>query len=105
MNRIRPIPVVAGITAVMVVRFLVIVIVVAAVVFVVLTMRGQFDRSSTPSKPGTPNIRPTIEHHARFKNCNEAKAAGRSNIPKGDRDYRPSLDKDNDGIACEVGKD
>lgn len=36
-----------------------------------------------------------------YRNCTEAHRDGRYNIPKGDPDYRPKLDRDNDGIACE----
>lgn len=36
-----------------------------------------------------------------FKNCKEARAAGYSNIRKGEPGYRPKLDRDGDGIACE----
>ncbi|MGN6337146.1 excalibur calcium-binding domain-containing protein [Mycobacterium sp.] len=36
-----------------------------------------------------------------YRNCTEAHKDGRYNIPKGDPDYRPKLDRDNDGLACE----
>ena len=36
-----------------------------------------------------------------FANCSEAHAAGRYNIRRGDPAYRPKLERDNDGIACE----
>ena len=36
-----------------------------------------------------------------YRNCTEAHRDGRYNIPKGDPDYQPKLDRDNDGIACE----
>jgi len=36
-----------------------------------------------------------------FANCAEARAAGRENIRRGEPGYRPALDRDNDGIACE----
>ena len=35
-----------------------------------------------------------------YRNCTEAHRDGRYNIPKGDPDYQPKLDRDNDGIAC-----
>lgn len=38
---------------------------------------------------------------AYFRNCREAHAAGRYNIPVGDPAYRPGLDRDHDGFACE----
>ena len=37
----------------------------------------------------------------RFKSCKEARAAGYSDIRKGEPGYSPNLDRDNDGIACE----
>jgi len=36
-----------------------------------------------------------------FANCSAARAAGRENIRRGEPGYRPPLDRDNDGIACE----
>lgn len=39
-----------------------------------------------------------------FANCTEARAAGYSNIQRGQPGYAPKLDRDNDGIACESGR-
>lgn len=36
-----------------------------------------------------------------YLSCAEAKADGRSHIPKGDQTYNPQLDRDADGLACE----
>jgi hypothetical protein len=36
-----------------------------------------------------------------YKNCAEAWAAGVAPLHKGDPGYRPGLDRDGDGIACE----
>ena len=36
-----------------------------------------------------------------FKNCDAAFKVGVRNIPRGDKSYRPRLDHDNDGVACE----
>ncbi|MGN6334567.1 excalibur calcium-binding domain-containing protein [Mycobacterium sp.] len=36
-----------------------------------------------------------------YRNCTEAHKDGRYSIPKGDPDYQPKLDRDNDGLACE----
>lgn len=36
-----------------------------------------------------------------YKNCSQAHADGRYNIPRGDPAYQQKLDRDNDGIACE----
>jgi len=37
-----------------------------------------------------------------FKNCTEAWAAGAAPVHRGDPGYAPRLDRDNDGIGCEV---
>ena len=39
-----------------------------------------------------------------YQNCNEARADGRSSIPSTDPAYRPELDLDGDGLACEPAK-
>ncbi|MCV6965133.1 hypothetical protein BST27_19455 [Mycobacterium intermedium] len=39
--------------------------------------------------------------HRKYKNCSEAWADGRANIPRGDDAYHPALDRDGDGVACE----
>ncbi|MGE0415197.1 MAG: excalibur calcium-binding domain-containing protein [Acetobacteraceae bacterium] len=47
---------------------------------------------------------PTIQTPSRtrpFRNCAQARRAGRSMIPLGDPAYAPWLDRDRDGIACE----
>lgn len=36
-----------------------------------------------------------------YKNCTDAKAHGRCNIPEGDPAYCPKQDRDGDGLACE----
>jgi hypothetical protein len=36
-----------------------------------------------------------------YKNCAEAHAAGAAPIYQGQPGYRPGLDRDGDGIACE----
>ncbi|MEU8894826.1 excalibur calcium-binding domain-containing protein [Nocardia sp. NPDC048505] len=35
-----------------------------------------------------------------FKNCDEAKAAGRAPLFRGEQGYGPHLDPDGDGFAC-----
>ena len=37
-----------------------------------------------------------------YRNCSQARADGRHDIPRGDPAYAPHLDRDNDGIACEA---
>lgn len=46
-----------------------------------------------------PALQLTDQH---FSGCNEARAAGRINIPIGDPSYRDWMDGDGDGLACEA---
>jgi Excalibur calcium-binding domain len=39
-----------------------------------------------------------------YQNCNQAHADGRYSIPASDPAYRPDLDLDGDGLACEPSK-
>ena len=49
----------------------------------------------------TPEPEPQKEFYA---NCDDAKAAGAAPMYKGDPGYRPELDRDKDGIACDQKK-
>ena len=44
---------------------------------------------------------PEPQRSGRFRNCAQARAAGIAPIPRVSPDYRPELDADGDGIACE----
>ena len=44
---------------------------------------------------------PVEEADVYYKNCSEARAAGVTPIHQGQPGYRPGLDRDGDGIACE----
>lgn len=44
---------------------------------------------------------PAAQADPPYKNCSQAHADGRYNIPRGDAAYAPKLDRDNDGLACE----
>jgi hypothetical protein len=37
----------------------------------------------------------------KFRSCKDARAAGYSDMKRGEPGYSPNLDRDNDGIACE----
>lgn len=77
-----------------------VIVVCAVIVVVALAKRGSSSTrppyptthfpTTTPSRPGV-----------YYKNCAEAHKDGRWNIPSTDRAYRPALDKNHDGIACE----
>jgi Excalibur calcium-binding domain len=38
-----------------------------------------------------------------YSSCADARADGRASIPQSDRAYRPALDRDGDGVACDNG--
>jgi hypothetical protein len=72
------------------------------VVIVVLALMKQGPSYTGPNYPTTrfsttAPSRPAVY----YKNCAEAHADFRWNIPEGDPAYRPALDKDHNGIACE----
>lgn len=48
-----------------------------------------------------PKQQPAQQANVYYKNCSEARAAGAAPIYRGEPGYRPALDRDNDGIACE----
>lgn len=82
-------------------------IIVGCVIIVVWTLIQDGAISSRPGPRSTPAPtaatmpnRPSVY----YRNCTEAHAAGRWDIPEGDPAYRPGLDKDHNGIACESRK-
>ncbi|NKQ53452.1 hypothetical protein HFP15_11230 [Amycolatopsis sp. K13G38] len=57
---------------------------------------------TTPPAPTTPaSTQDSAPVAVYFKNCAEAKAAGAAPLHRGDPGYRPQLDRDHDGTACE----
>jgi hypothetical protein len=107
MDRIRRMAAtIAGITSAMAIRIAMVAIVVIAAV--ILSIFGRNTERPAPSR--TPPSGPTNSYteqtqRPQYQNCAEATAAGRTNIPRGDPAYQAALDRDADGIACEVGKD
>ncbi|MGQ0588463.1 MAG: excalibur calcium-binding domain-containing protein [Sphingosinicella sp.] len=53
---------------------------------------SQPGREAQPRRPGS---------LVYYPNCDAARAAGAAPIYRGQPGYRPALDRDNDGIACE----
>ena len=51
--------------------------------------------------PAPPPPAPAPARDVYYKNCTEARAAGAAPIRRGEPGYRPQLDRDDDGIACE----
>lgn len=79
-------------------------IIVVCVVIILLALAkhappgtGRPNYPTTDFSPTTTASRPAVY----YKNCDEAHADGRWNIPEGDPAYRPGLDKNHDGVACE----
>ena len=54
----------------------------------------------TQPTPVTPTTAPPSDVY--FANCTEAREAGAAPLHRSDPGYRSGLDRDNDGIACEV---
>ncbi|MCW2505673.1 MAG: hypothetical protein JWO79_3957 [Actinomycetia bacterium] len=51
-------------------------------------------------KPKPPAPKPPAAVY--YANCSAARAAGAAPLYRGEPGYRPALDRDNDGIACET---
>jgi hypothetical protein len=68
---------------------------------------GGMSSSPTSSSPSTSSTSTTTTTTPTppvyYKNCAEARAAGAAPIYRGQPGYRPGLDRDGDGIACERG--
>lgn len=58
-------------------------------------------RRSTPAPAPARNALRAFGGLNYYANCKEARAAGVTPLRRGDPGYRPGLDRDNDGIACE----
>jgi len=60
---------------------------------------------AAPQAPGflnpPPIAVPTFPSSAYYSNCADARAAGAAPLYAGQPGYRPGLDRDNDGVACE----
>jgi Excalibur calcium-binding domain len=68
---------------------------VASLIFICLLLAAQFDwiSAGTPSQSGDTRVY--------YPDCAIARAAGAAPIHIGEPGYRPELDADSDGIACE----
>lgn len=70
----------------------------------ILGLTGPGQVRESPRRDPPARERPRSAPPARevyFANCTAARAAGRENIRRGEPGYRPPLDRDNDGVACE----
>jgi len=48
-----------------------------------------------------PTTAPRRDGSVYYRNCDAARAAGAAPLRRGQPGYRPALDRDNDGVACE----
>jgi hypothetical protein len=56
------------------------------------------------ARPQPVALQPTVRDDGEavyYKNCIEARAAGAGPLHEGEAGYRPELDRDHDGTACE----
>ena len=65
-------------------------------------------RAITPGRASAPGIcifgpvpRPTPPPNVYYANCTAVRNAGKAPLYRGQPGYRPGLDRDNDGVACE----
>lgn len=54
--------------------------------------------------PAQPVQQAPAQSSVYYKNCDAAIAAGAAPLHRGEPGYRPGLDKDGDGVACEPKK-
>ncbi|KAB8288624.1 deoxyribonuclease [Bifidobacterium ramosum] len=57
--------------------------------------------SKPTTKPSKPTTKPSKPSTVYYKNCAAVRAAGKAPLYRGQPGYRPALDRDKDGIACE----
>lgn len=61
----------------------------------------QFVRPASPRPTLATHARPVAQGSVWFRNCADARAAGAAPLHRGHPGYRPEMDGDGDGIACE----
>ncbi|WP_085808438.1 excalibur calcium-binding domain-containing protein [Sphingomonas sp. TZW2008] len=49
----------------------------------------------------SPDETAKVERSVYYSGCNDARAAGAAPIHRGEPGYRPEMDGDSDGVACE----
>lgn len=66
------------------------------------TAQPTFSPPSTQTAEAQPTAKETMQQsEVYYKSCAEAKAAGVAPMRKGEPGYRPELDRDKDGVACD----
>lgn len=87
-------------------------IIVVCVVIIIVNLTGKAPSFSNPGRTDRPTTRfsettavtPSPPNTPYYRNCEEARKDGRSDIPSTDPAYRRELDHNGDGIACESRK-
>ena len=68
-------------------------------------VEDEADTQPAPEPEAVPEPEPEVEDDAAasayYQNCDAARAAGVAPIYEGEPGYRPGLDRDKDGIACD----
>lgn len=64
----------------------------------------QSERDSKDEDSTKPATTSALESEVRYENCAQAREAGAAPLDSGDPGYRPELDDDRDGSACEQGE-
>lgn len=62
----------------------------------------QVPQPAPPAATKTTPVPPPPAQEVYYANCSAAKAAGAAPLYRGNPGYRPALDRDGDGIACET---
>ncbi len=75
--------------------------IIVAIILVLLVINVGNGRNYPTRGPGPTSSPAAANSPYHYKNCDEAWADGRSNIPRGDPDYHPALDRDGNGWACQ----
>jgi hypothetical protein len=70
--------------------------------FVIIAAMLSTSAMAAPKADAAKADNKTASKNVVFKNCKEARAAGYSDMAKGEPGYAPKLDRDKDGIACET---
>lgn len=76
------------------------IVILTIMLFVFFAVIPTLPKGPAPSPGTTTEVMPPPRKGPPYSNCADARADGRSNIPRGDPAYNPALDRDGDGIAC-----
>jgi hypothetical protein len=78
---------------------LIVLVMAMAAVYAVAGIPWPISAAESPLAFAGAGAAPAVDHH--FRGCNDARAVGMTNIPRGHPSYREYMDGDGDGLACE----